>query len=480
MLSWTRKLRSAIKNVRHIIFRALFIALIGLYIRAAFLLTEKLYDESGPNFWDAIDKYGKFLTIILYGLTLPVYLNVPALACNLIGLILYNPFKTVKRNVQINTDTPFICFRVVTRGLFPKLVAEVTEKNLATCRNVGITNFKFEIVTDTTLGIQQSHNVRELVVPQDYHTPNGTLFKARALHYSLDRNVNILSPDDWIVHLDEETLLSESVLYGIINFVSEQKSDIGQGVITYGESGIENWLTTLLDGMRVAIDYGLFRLGLQFFHRPLFGFKGSFIVVKMKIEDGIGFDFGPKESIAEDLRFALAAWDSGYKFDFVEGAMKEKSTFSLSDYVKQRKRWFIGHFQIVWGNTLPLYCKSFVMLMNISNMVLWTSVLNSILSFLCPVPLKKWQLFLFLLLTFHLFLLLLFGNFKSLCARKYSLLTRILVSFLSQGLVPVLGVAEAYSTMKGFLHRNKLTFDIVQKETSHQLKTSQTEKFSQV
>jgi cellulose synthase/poly-beta-1,6-N-acetylglucosamine synthase-like glycosyltransferase len=154
--------------------------------------------------------------------------------------------------------------------------------------------------------------------------------------------------------------------------------------------------------------------------------------------------------------------------------MKEKSTFSLSDFVKQRKRWFIGHFQIVWGNNLPLYCKSFVMILNILNMLIWTSILNSIFSFLCPVPLQKWQVILCLLFSSHLCLLMLFGNFMSISARKYSVTTRIVVSFLSQFLVPVLGMTEAFSRMKGLVHRNSLTFDLVQKEAKHQLKSSHT------
>ncbi|XP_053378536.1 beta-1,4-mannosyltransferase egh-like [Mercenaria mercenaria] len=389
-------------------------------------------------------------------------------------MLIYNPFKKVKRNNrQAATETPFICFRVVTRGLFPKLVADVTEKNLEICRNVGIKNFKFEIVTDHPLNIQSFNYVREVTVPRDYHTPNGTLFKARALHYCLTQKINILSPDDWIVHLDEETLLSESALHGIVNFVSVPDSNIGQGVITYARSGVENWLTTLLDGIRVALDYGLFRLALQFFHRPVFGFKGSYIVVKMGIEEKIGFDFGPKESIAEDLRFALAAWHSGYRFDFVEGVMKERSTFSLADFVKQRKRWFMGHFHIVWGNTLPLYCKCAVMPMHISCMLLWTNVLNSVLPVWLPVPLSKWQLLIYALLTFHVFFLLAFGNFMSLCPRRYSVLLRVIIGFLSQFLMPVLGLAEAYSTIKGFRDRNKLTFDIVQKETKDHLNQKQ-------
>ncbi|KAL4221537.1 Beta-1 [Mactra antiquata] len=315
--------------------------------------------------------------------------------------------------------------------------------------------------------------VREIVVPSEYRTPNNSLFKARALHYCLSTNINILSRDDWIVHLDEETLLTEGVIHGIVDFISKPDSNIGQGVITYAGCGIENWVTTLLDGVRVAIDHGLFRFGLEFLKIPVFGFKGSFVVVKTGIEQQVGFDFGPKECIAEDLRFALTAWSQGYKFDFIHGIMKEKSPFSISDYMKQRKRWFIGHYHIIWSNTLPLHCKIFLLPMNIVNMFLWTNIFGIILSQFVPTPLMKWQLLMYAFLTVHILFMLVFGNFKSFCYKRYSLCFRIFISFFAQLMLPVLMVVEPLVTLQGLRDRNKISFDIVKKET----RTSQISQF---
>lgn len=443
--------------------RVFYITLLGFYNILAFIVADAVYKISKHSVTEAVETYGLVLTVVLHSFMIPVYLYVPVMIVSVLGMLIFNPCSMVKK--QITMDTPFICFRVVTRGLFPNLIANVTEKNIESCINVGLRNFKFEIVTDVSLNVKTSNYVSEVVVPREYKTPNCTLFKARALHYCLDQTVNMLARDDWIVHLDEETLLTEDVLYGIIIFVSRPDSNIGQGVITYGACGIENWLTTLLDGMRVSIDYGLYRFALQFLHRPVFGFKGSFIVVKMAVENEIGFDFGPKESIAEDLRFALAAWSKGYRFDFVDGAMKEKSTFSISDYIKQRKRWFVGHFHIVWGNSLPLYCKLAVLLMHVCNTLMWISVLHLAVFILFPVLLAKWQLCIFSFLTFNVFFMLLFGNFMSLCRKRYSLVFRVIISLLSQFLFLAVWVFEAYAYLKGFIERKIIKFEIVNKET---------------
>ena len=47
------------------------------------------------------------------------------------------------------------------------------------------------------------------MVPSDYKSKTGALNKSRALQYCLEDDVNMLNDDDWIVHLDEETLLTE-------------------------------------------------------------------------------------------------------------------------------------------------------------------------------------------------------------------------------------------------------------------------------
>jgi len=42
-----------------------------------------------------------------------------------------------------------------------------------------------------------------------------------------------MNGNDWIVHLDEETLLTENSVHGILNFVSNGSRDFGQGLVVY-------------------------------------------------------------------------------------------------------------------------------------------------------------------------------------------------------------------------------------------------------
>lgn len=227
---------------------------------------------------DPIQAYGFWGTVCLYGARLFAVLNVPQLAFNLIGLLFYNVFPgkvTLKGSPLL---APLINLRIVTRGDYPELVRNNVVRNVRTMIDAGLENYMVEVVTDKSIGLAEGRRIREVVVPKHYKTSTGALFKARALHYCLEDGINELSDNDWIVHLDEETLLTTNCVRGIVNFVLDGKHQFGQGLITYGNGKVVNWITTLADSVRVSDDMGKLRLQFRKFHRPLFSFKGSYVV----------------------------------------------------------------------------------------------------------------------------------------------------------------------------------------------------------
>ena len=76
--------------------------------------------------------------------------------------------------------------------------------------------------------------------------------------------------------------------------------------------------------------------------------KGSYVVTKVGSEKKVSFDNGLNGSIAEDAYFAIKAMDMGFTFNFIEGEMREKSPFSFSDFIKQRKRWMQGIYLVAF------------------------------------------------------------------------------------------------------------------------------------
>lgn len=232
----------------------------------------------GFNPWVA---YGTFGCAFLYFLRLLAIFAVPHTVLNFLGLICFNIFPGDVALKGSPLFTPLICIRIVTRGDFPRLVRENVARNMTTCTEEGLKNFLIEVVTDKEVGLPSDQRIREIVIPPSYETKSGALYKARALQYCLEYHINILKDTDYIVHLDEETIMTGNSVRGIINFVLDGKYDFGQGLITYANGRVVNWITTLADSFRVADDIGKLRAQFYFFHKPLLSWKGSFIVSKV-------------------------------------------------------------------------------------------------------------------------------------------------------------------------------------------------------
>nr|CAH0112427.1 unnamed protein product [Daphnia galeata] len=303
-------------------------------------------------------QYGFLLTAFLYIIRILTLLCLPMALFNFLGLVLFNAFpdqpKSKVYSGREHVTFPFVCFRVVTKGDFPQLVRNNILKNKQTCEESGLEHYTFEVVTDKSISLVTNENVRELVVPGDYATKSGALYKSRALQYCLEKDVNSLNDDDWIVHLDEETLLTNGCIKGIVNFICEGKHHFGQGVITYNNDQVVNLILTLCDSIRVADDMGKVQFQLKVMHMPIMGWKGSYVISNVGAERHVSFDHGPRGSVAEDAYFGLLAASKGYSFGFIEGDMWEKSPFTIADFLRQRKRWLQGLLLVVHSSEIPL------------------------------------------------------------------------------------------------------------------------------
>lgn len=379
---------SHLKHIFHVLALCSFIIVtqVGVFLHHRDNVTETPYKQ-----------YGQVFTILLQLLQYIVLLPLPLITFNFLGLILFNAFPgkvKIKNDCNLPLDSlklPHLCFRVVTRGLYPELVQGNVNKNYLMCIESGLSNFSIEVVTDKEFSlINTDQRIRQLVVPDAYRTSTGALFKARALQYALEPQVSILNEGDYIVHLDEETIITKNVINGIINFALDGKHSFGQGLITYINQEIVNWFTTLADFFRVAEDMGKLRFQFKTFHRPIFGWKGSFVVSKYEAEREVSFDHGPDGSISEDCYFAMIAFMKGYSFDFIQGEMWEKSPFSIHDLIRQRKRWLQGLWLVVHSSKIHLKYKFFLSMSLYAWVTLPLVGLSYIVAIIFPVPSPIW------------------------------------------------------------------------------------------
>jgi len=244
-----------------------------------------------------------------------------------------------------------VCFRVVSRGRNVEALAETVTAIRTTMALRNLFPYRIEVVTDEQVALPLGPDVRAYVVPTDYQTPNGSLYKARALHYLSE--YSDLPDSAWVFHCDEESQVTPGLLGGIRDSVVEEEARaaegktprIGQGCIVYWRSLREHPILTLADSLRTGDDATRFRT--QFRTGALFcGMHGSFILVRSDVERTISFDVGLEGSITEGAWWAFAQASSGRAFRWVDGYLVEQSPEHWKDFAKQRRRWYSGLWKV--------------------------------------------------------------------------------------------------------------------------------------
>ncbi|KFB37249.1 AGAP000868-PA-like protein [Anopheles sinensis] len=418
------------------------------------------------NSFVAIDpwvEYGTVATIVLYLLRVLTFLTLPQVMFNFFGLVIYNAFpeKVVLKGSPLLA--PFICIRIVTRGDYSELVKSNVLRNMNTCLDTGLENFLIEVVTDKPIGLPKHRRTREIVVPKEYQTKSGAMFKARALQYCLEDSVNVLNNTDWVVHLDEETLLTENSVRGIINFVLDGKHPFGQGLITYANENVVNWLTTLADSFRVSDDMGKLRLQFKMFHKPFFSWKGSYVVTQVHAEKDVSFDNGVDGSVAEDCFFAMRAYAQGYTFNFIEGEMYEKSPFTLVDFLQQRKRWLQGILLVVRSPAIPLRNKVLLGISLCSWITMPLSTSNMVFAALYPIPCPNLIDFVCAFIAGFNIYMYVFGVIKSFSLYRFGLVKFLACVLGALCTIPINVVIENVAVIWGLIGK-KNKFYVVQKD----------------
>lgn len=378
---------SYLKHLIHVVVLCLLI----VYLQIESYKRHAENDETNRTY-TTYELYWNIVSLIIQS---TVILSMPQVVSNFLGLTLFNAFlDKVEIKNQGDENSPFnsvklphLCFRIVTRGLFPELVRRNLNRNFQTCIEAGLSNFSIEIVTDNQVCLlMENERIKQIVVPSSYQTSTGARFKARALQYALEDNVSTVKEGDYIIHLDEETILTQNSINGIVNFTLDGKHSFGQGVITYANENVVNWITTLVDSYRVADDMGKLRFQFLAFHRPLFGWKGSFVVTRYEAEKDVSFDHGPDGSVAEDCYFSMVAFMKGYTFNFIQGEMLEKSPFSIMDLIRQRKRWVQGIWLTVHSSKIPIRYKIILAMSHYAWLVLPITTFGVILAVVFPTP----------------------------------------------------------------------------------------------
>lgn len=393
-------------------------------------------------------------------------LPLPIALITLYGILRYGTPKIPKQSIEVIQSK--MIYRIVTRGFNHEAVwdtVKVLDKELhyffETTGNIS----EIEVVSDNPLPLPDTlTRLKLILVPSEYKTTNDTRFKARALHFALTNSDAV--DEDFLVHLDEETRLTQHTLFAITHFLVKHKDNptvIGQGPIEYTRTLKNHFFQTLADSIRVADDLGRFRVQFKA-GKCLFGMKGSYIVILNALEKHLGFDIGPKNSITEDAFFALKAGQQGYRFDYIEGFMHEQSPFSVADFLKQRERWFKGLWLVLQDRELKLKTKitllQSIILWTLSPLVVFATIQNLFIPSALPDSIRVLGNLTFACYVFFY----LYGFIASVefTTEKISAKQSMYYAALQIILIPAFSILETAAVIKAFTNR-AYAFHVVKK-----------------
>ncbi|MCI4455386.1 MAG: glycosyltransferase [Sulfolobus sp.] len=283
-----------------------------------------------------------------------------------------------------------VIFQITSRGFNVDAVRRSVESLKYWARKY-LKDYEIWLVTEPDALIDEIDGVRVIKVPSDFRTNNNTKFKARALEYARLLRKPYARDDVWVYFMDEESVVGEDTILGIIDFIENNRGEIGQGLIVYSNLFGKNLLASLADSIRSSGDVSFY------YFQIMTGFvswmHGSHVLVRSDVEASIGWDFGV--TWGEDSLFGLEAQRRGYRIRWLKGRLYEQSPFTIRDFLKQRRRWVFHSLDVLRRKTSVKVKMSYFY-----SLLVWASGLPNLLIAILSIQSKA-------LFPFNNFLILL-------------------------------------------------------------------------
>lgn len=231
--------------------------------------------------------------------------------------------KDRKKRLEVPNN---VIVAITTNGM----ATDVVEKIIAKVRGYGLASEIF-VVKEERDPFQYS--CRMIAVPSDYVCPGGSRCKMRAMHYGIQAMHDMgYGKETYICHLDDDSIVDRPYLEYVKYYLDAEGA---QGCIRLRAWG-RHLFSSLSDIIRISnCEAWCKRCNSR--NHPQF-VHGEGLVVRADVEYEIGWDYGTYD--AEDLIMGLSV-SKRYRFDDIpDGHIYIAPPTSVTDYFKQRRRWF--------------------------------------------------------------------------------------------------------------------------------------------
>jgi beta-1,4-mannosyltransferase len=275
----------------------------------------------------------------------------------------------------------------ITSKSCPPIVQEAADRIVEVARKVGYTNYRIDVVTDREETIRGANMI---VVPRTYQTKHHAKFKSRSLHYAVEyrRRRKENSEGLWIMHLDEESFITNQTLVSILKYLGRPKpAPVSEGPIIYPNKMYEVGITRYSESLR---PYTCYNCVSQMTGSVPTNMHGSNLLVRADVEDSIGWDLGGNGA-SEDQLFGHQVWRKmGSVFGWHGGMLEEQPPLSVTDFVNQRRRWVVGNLSNVQVGKLPWRTKLSSVAQSASWIVGFPAGIATMLAFVFPQDIPLW------------------------------------------------------------------------------------------
>lgn len=189
-----------------------------------------------------------------------------------------------------------------------------------------------ELIPELKSFIIDFKNVELIIVPRFFKCL--AIAKGRAIEYFIRMCVN---SERWYVFIDDDNHIMDTKFLNEISYYSKHGYEAANGIL-YPRMG-RSKVAFVADAIRYFDDITIFRIGTGVLKTPLNGFHGELLMAHGKILKDIGFN---RETITEDFAFARELIKKNIKVWQSESKLSIQSPHSISDFIKQRNRWYRG------------------------------------------------------------------------------------------------------------------------------------------